>query len=177
MRDDVYLQLLAVFVPFSLISVGGGSAIFAGIQHQAVDVHGWVTAREFVEMFAISRAAPGPGSMLTTLVGWKVAGWSGAFVATLALYVPSSILCYAVARVWDRHRGKDWHSAAETGLAPVGAGLILAGVVAIFRIAGAGLMSWAVAAICAALLAWRPRLHPLWLLAAGGLSFVLLGPT
>ena len=106
MRDNPYLALMAVFVPFSLTSIGGGPSVFAGIQHQAVDVHHWVSAREFVDLFAISRAAPGPGSMLVTLIGWKVAGWWGALVATLALFVPSSLLCYGVARVWNRHRGQ-----------------------------------------------------------------------
>ena len=149
MRNDLTWALVAVFVPFSLTSIGGGPSVFAGIQHQAVDVHHWASAREFVDLFAISRAAPGPGSMLVTLIGWKVAGWWGALVATLALFVPSSLLCYGVARVWNRHRGKRWHTALEQGLAPVGAGLLLAGVVAIFRVSGAGLAAWTVgAAVC-----------------------------
>src|SRR5215213_3228847 len=126
MRSDLTWALAAVFVPFSLTSIGGAPSVFAGIQHQAVDVHHWVSAREFVDLFAISRAAPGPGSMLVTLIGWKVAGWWGALVATLALFIPSSLLCYGVARVWSRHRGKLWHTALEQGLAPVGAGLLLA---------------------------------------------------
>ena len=121
MRNGPTWALVAVFVPFSLTSIGGGPSVFAGIQHQAVDVHHWASAREFVDLFAISRAAPGPGSMLVTLIGWKVAGWWGALVATLALFVPSSLLCYGVARVWNRHRGKRWHTALEQGLAPVGA--------------------------------------------------------
>jgi len=114
--------------------------------------------------------------MLVTLIGWKVAGWWGALVATLALFVPSSLLCYAVARLWNRHRGKRWHTALEQGLAPVGAGLLLAGVIAIFRVSGAGLAAWAVALLSAAILGWHPRLHPLVLLAVGGLAFILLGP-
>ena len=176
MRGDPYLALMAVFVPFSLTSIGGGPSVFAGIQHQAVDVHHWVSAREFVDLFAISRAAPGPGSMLVTLIGWKVAGWWGALVATLALFVPSSLLSYGVARVWNRHQGQRWHTALEQGLGPVGAGLLLAGVVAIFRVSGAGLAAWAVALLSAAILGWHPRLHPLVLLAVGGLAFILLGP-
>ena len=113
MRDNPLLALLTVFVPFSLVSFGGGPSIFAGIQHQSVDVYHWVSAREFIDLFAISRGAPGPGTMLTTLIGWKVAGWWGALVATLGLFVPSSILCYGVARVWGRYRGRRWHTAVE----------------------------------------------------------------
>ncbi len=171
MRDNPIWALIAVFVPFSLVSIGGGPSIFAGIQHQSVEVYHWVSAREFVELFAIARAAPGPGSMLVTLLGWKVAGWTGAVVATLALFVPSSLLCYGVSRMWSHYRGRDWHTALENGLAPIGAGLILAGVFAIFRIAGSGILSWSVAGISALVLAWRPKLNPLLVLIGGAIAF------
>jgi chromate transporter len=174
MRDNPIWALIVVFVPFSLVSIGGGPSIFAGIQNQSVEVYHWVTAREFVELFAIARAAPGPGSMLVTLLGWKVAGWTGALVATLALFVPSSVLCYGVSKMWSHYRGRRWHTALETGLAPIGAGLILAGVFAIFRIAGAGVLSWVVAGGSAIVLTWRPKLNPLLVLAGGAIAFAVL---
>ena len=174
MRGDPYLTLMAVFVPFSLTSIGGGPSVFAGIQHQAVDVHHWVSAREFVDLFAISRAAPGPGLMLATLIGWKVSGWAGAIIASLAIFVPSSLLCYSVALVWQRYRGRRWHTALEQGLAPVGIGLVLAGAVAVLRVSGGGALSWILAVASAALLTWRPKLHPLLVFAVGGAIFVLL---
>src|ERR671920_2282190 len=98
MRESVFWSLIVVFVPFSLVSIGGGPSIFASIQYQSVEIHRWVSAREFIDLFAIARAAPGPGTMLVTLLGWKVAGWTGALVATLALFVPSSLLCYGATR-------------------------------------------------------------------------------
>lgn len=172
MRDDSLIGLIAVFVPFSLAAVGGTLSVFAGIQHEAVDVRHWLTGREFVEIFAVSRGAPGPGSMLVTLIGWKVAGWLGAIVATLALYLPSGLLMLGVAKIWGRYHGRSWHSAVQNGLAPVGVGLILAGIVAVFRVAGAGPLSWGVAIGSAIVLGWRPNIHPLLLLAAGGLIFI-----
>lgn len=173
MRDDnPLLNLTAVFVPFSLVSIGGGPSIFAGIQHETVDERHWLTAREFVNLFAIARAAPGPGSMLSTLVGWTLDGWAGAIVATLALFVPSSLLCYFVVRIWHKHREKAWRQALEDGLAPVGSGLILAGILAIFRIGGSGFLSYFVAAASAGILFWKPKAHPLLLFAAGAAIFV-----
>lgn len=172
MRDDLPLALLAVFVPFSLVSIGGGTSILAGVQHQAVGVHHWITTREFVELFAISRAAPGPGSMLATLIGWHIFGWTGALIATLALFVPSSLLCYGVALVWNRHRGKRWHTALENGLAPVGIGLVMAGVITVLRVGGGGLFSWIVALGSAGVLTWRPKIHPLLIFLIGGAVFV-----
>ena len=138
MREDstfsLYMSLLAVFVPFSLVAIGGGGSVFAPIQRESVDVQHWITGREFIELFAIARVSPGPGSMLATVIGWKVAGWGGALVATIAMFLPSSILCLGVAQVWNRYRGRDWHKALETGLAPIGTGLMFAGVVAILKI-------------------------------------------
>ena len=106
MRDDPLVGLALVLVPFSLLSFGGGPSIFAPLQHQTVETLQWLTAREFVDLFAIARAAPGPGSMLATLIGWHMAGWTGAFVATLALFGPSSVLAYVVAHVFDRYRDR-----------------------------------------------------------------------
>ncbi len=175
MREDsqlsAYLSLMAVFVPFSLVAIGGGPSIFAPIQREAVDVQHWMSAREFVELFAIARVAPGPGSMLATVIGWKVAGWAGAFIATAALFLPSSILCLGVSKVWNRYRGADWHTALETGLAPIGTGLMFAGVIAIFRLADAGPLSWGLAALVAGALTWRPKTHPFALLLIGALAF------
>src|SRR6185503_2089691 len=115
----------------------------------------WISGREFLEMFAIARVTPGPGSMLTTLIGWKVAGLLGALVATLALYIPCSVLCFAVARTWNRHRGTAWHTALANGLRPIGAGLMIAGGVAILRIEDSGWLGWAVACGVMGVLMWR----------------------
>jgi len=163
--------LVTVFAPLSLASVGGGTATLPAMQHQAVDVQHWLTAREFVDLFAVARLAPGPGSMLVTLIGWKVFGWSGALIATLAMFVPSSLLCYAVTRAWTQYKGKMWHTALEQGLAPIGTGLLAAGVLAMFQLMGMGWPALLVAAAVAAVMMWRPRFQPLIALLCAGALF------
>ena len=118
MPDEIrrLFALALVFAPLSLLSIGGGASLLAEIEHQSVAVHAWTTQREFADLFAISRAAPGPGTMLSTLIGWKVAGWAGALTATVALYLPSSLLVYSAARLWGRRRGSVWHTAIERGV-------------------------------------------------------------
>src|ERR1700758_5217571 len=107
MPDEIrrLLALALVFAPLSLLSIGGGASLLAEIEHQSVTVHAWTTQREFADLFAISRAAPGPGTMLSTLIGWKAAGIPGALTATIALYLPSSLLVFGAARLWSRWRG------------------------------------------------------------------------
>jgi chromate transporter len=174
MREDPLLALLVVFVPLSLLSIGGGPSILAGMEN-AVAAHRWMSERDFLDLFAIARAAPGPGVLLATLVGWKVAGIPGAIVASLALFLPSSLLYYAIARHWNAHRGKFWHSALERGLAPVAAALILAGSLVILRAGGRDYGLWAITAASTAILLWWPKLNPLWVLAAGGIAAILAG--
>src|SRR5215469_11354134 len=173
MPDDIrtLLTLTLVFVPLSLFSIGGGTALLAEIEHQSVTIHWWTTQREFADLFAISRAAPGPGTMLSALIGWKAAGLPGAVTATIALYLPSSLLVYSAARLWGRWRGSIWHTAVERGLAPVAAGLLLSGGIAVLRVSPGGPAVWTAAVIATVLLLRWPRLHPLALFATSGALF------
>jgi chromate transporter len=172
MRESDLIALASILAPLSLASIGGASSVYAPLQHQTVDVHHWITGHDFITLFAIARITPGPGTMLATLIGWKVAGLAGALTATLALFLPATVLCYLVARVWTRYRGKPWHAAIEQGLAPIGAGLLFSGVLAILRIGAGGPLSWATAAGVAGLLLWRPTFHPFALLTGGAVLFL-----
>ena len=178
MRDGggsgVLLAIALVVAPLSLVSFGGGNAVIADIAQQSIAVHHWTSEREFADLFALSRAAPGPGSMLAALIGWKVAGVAGAAVATATFYLPGALLVYGAARLWGRWRGFAWHGAVERGLAPVAAGLLLSAGVAVLRASPAGWPVWAAAAATtAALLRW-PKLHPVPLLLGGGALFGLI---
>jgi chromate transport protein ChrA len=67
------LQIAAMFSLLSLLAFGGGAAVLPDMQRQAVQLHHWITSREFLDMFALSRAVP-PGSMIVVLIGQKAAG-------------------------------------------------------------------------------------------------------
>ncbi|KKB65036.1 chromate transporter [Robbsia andropogonis] len=165
-------QLAAVFAPLSLATIGGGQAIIADIQRQVVDVHGWLTHAQFAVDFAISRMAPGPGSLLATLIGWQIAGFWGAVVATMALLAPTGLLVYGLTHVWARYRGALFLSALERGLRPVAAGMILAaGWVLLTTLDGGAAAK--VIALCATVMLLLSRINPLLLLLMG--AVLLLG--
>jgi len=168
------LALVALFAPLSLLAFGGGNSVIADIAHQSVAVRHWTSDREFADLFALSRAAPGPGSMLCALIGWKIAGLTGALVATVAFYLPASALLFIVAKIWGRWRGSVWHQAVERGMAPIAAGLLLSGGVAVLRVAPAGFAAWIAAAAATAVLLYWPKLHPVPLLVASGAAFALI---
>ncbi|WP_312526537.1 chromate transporter [Paracoccus sp. (in: a-proteobacteria)] len=134
METDDILTFVLICIPLSLLSFGGGQTIHAGLQQQTVEVQHWLTAREFTDLFAISKSAPGPGTLIAALIGWKIGGLAGAIAGSLAIFVPSSLLICAVGRLWQRHRQTPLVRAIEKGLVPVAVGLILAGAVSIVRL-------------------------------------------
>ena len=173
MRTDLLAALLLVFAPLSLTSIGGGQSVVSDIHRQVVTELGWMTEQQFLYAFALSRLSPGPGSLLVTLIGWDVAGWQGALAASVAIFLPSSLLVYGLARVWARYRGRPWQRSIERGLAPLAAGLILAASLTILQAAQGGVLAWAVASLtCTVLL--LTRLSPVLPLAAGAIIFLSL---
>ncbi|MEP9377006.1 chromate transporter [Aquabacter sp. CN5-332] len=165
--------IVLVFAPLSLVTVGGGQSVVADIQRQVVDVHHWMTQAQFVDAFAISRMAPGPGSLLATLIGWQVAGFWGAVLATIAMFGPTAFLIYGVAHVWSRYEGARWLKAMEAGLRPVAAGMILAAVYVLLQALEGGLAARLVAVGATAALLLT-KVNPLLLIAAGMGLFMAL---
>lgn len=171
----ILLQLMRVFAPLSFLTIGGGQSIIPEIHRQSVEIHGWLSNQEFLDLFALSRLTPGPKSLLVTLVGWKAAGWAGALAASIAIFLPSALLIYYLATIWKRYEGTRMIRAIEAGLLPIAAGMILAASGTILKAAQGGLWAWTTALACAAALLLS-RINPLWLLAGGGLLFAVIQP-
>jgi chromate transporter len=165
----ILLQVAAMFALLSLLAFGGGAAVLPDMQRQAVDVHHWLTSREFLDMFALSRAIP-PGSMIVVLVGQKAGGIAGGLVALLAMFGPSSLLAYTLARLWHRAGGAAWRETVEQALAPVSIGVTIASGIALARSTEHDLATYGVTAATTLLLVFT-RLHPL--VAMGGAAVLL----
>ena len=166
--NDVLAQLAIDFSLLSLFAFGGVITVLPEMHRSVVEVHDWMSGAEFAQLFALAQAAPGPNILVVSLIGWKVAGLAGAVVATGAVCAPSSLLTYAVSRVWQRFRGARWRKIVEDGLVPVTVGLMLAGGYLITLAADHSAPAFAVTAATAAIVL-TTRIHPLWLLAGGGL--------
>jgi|AraplaMF_Cvi_mMF_1032049.scaffolds.fasta_scaffold00071_40 chromate transporter len=171
MKDDNSLiGLCLTFAPLSLLAIGGGASILGELQHSVVDQSHWLTKQGFLDIFAISRVAPGPGTLIVTLIGWKVGGLAGAIAATIAIFAPSSALILLVAHAWHSSPNAIWQRALIYGLSPLAAALVLSSAFFLLRDAKGGWIAWLVALIVA-IAAQRLRLGPLALMGAGSLVF------
>ena len=164
----ILLDLGLYFAMLSLISVGGIPSVLPEMQRYIVDVRHWASAEDFIQMFAIGQAAPGPNVLIAGLIGWKVAGLAGAFVALGAICGPAAVVAFWVAGIWERMKNSPWRAIAQRAMGPMVVGLVLSGG---FVLATPGNTPdwrlWLIAAASAAAML-AGKVNPLWLLGAGG---------
>jgi chromate transporter len=170
--NDV-LVMTWTFLWLSLICVGGGLGVIPEMQHQVVTRHAWVSAREFVDGYTLAQLTPGPTMLVVAFVGYRAHGLLGAVLATVAMFLPTSILVVLVAGQWQRLRGHRWAASAERALLPIGIGLSTAGVYTLARSALHDLITLAVA-LAAGVLLYLGRVPAMLVVVLGGLAGWLL---
>jgi chromate transporter len=158
------LELAWRCAALSLLAIGGINAILPEMHRAVVELEHWMTSAEFAELFALAQLAPGPNAMVVALVGWKVAGSIGAFVATVAICGPSSLLCYVALHWWERLRHSPWRAMVARALAPVAIGLVLASGYTLARGADHDAVALALTLLATMALAFT-RINPVWVLA------------
>jgi chromate transporter len=82
-------NLITTFLGIGTLAFGGGFTTIPLIQHQVVDMHGWLSVKQFMDGIALGQITPGPVFITATFIGYKVAAILGALFATLAIFTPS----------------------------------------------------------------------------------------
>jgi len=171
---SVLLDMAGYFSLLSLISVGGLPGVLPELQRYVIEVKGWLSPEQFLQLYAIGQAAPGPNMLIVSLIGWKVAGLPGALVALASLCGPAGVLSYGVAGLWERFRDAPWRLAVQRAMVPLVVAFILAG--GYILATPDNVFDWRMWLIVAVAVAGTlaTKLNPLWLLAAGGVLGALL---
>ena len=162
------------FLWLSLICVGGGLGVVPEMERQVADRHQWGNPPEVLGCYTLSQLTPGPNMLVAVFVGYRAHGVLGALLACSAMFLPVSILTAAIARHWETLRERPWALACERALAPIGIGLMAAGV---YTLARSGVPGWATGglALLAAVVLYGRWLPPVALVLAAGLVGWLAG--
>lgn len=182
---SIYLVLAKLLSELSLTAFGGGNTILPTLEQVAVEKYHWLTSDQFVDCFSLSKAGPGPTTLIVELIGIKATGFLGnhfvfhtaligAIVSIVAIFVPSSIVLLVTACFWEKLRGAPWQIAIEKGLMPITCGLILAATETVTRTA---ISDWVTGtmAFAALLLLLYTKLNPVLIMViAGVLSYFIL---
>ncbi len=161
-------DLVVVFSQLGLAAVGGGNTVLPEMHRQVVQVHHWLTDSEFTSLFALAQASPGPNMLVSTLIGWRVAGLAGALTATLSMVGPPATLAFTVASAWQRFRDRPWRGHVQRGITPLVAGLVMSAAVLLSISTSTSPEAAILTLVCGGVLV-STRLNPLWLLASGAL--------
>jgi chromate transporter len=171
----VRLVELALFFGFlSVISVGGIPSVMGEMQRIVVDVNNWVAPEEFIQLYAVGQAAPGPNVLIASLIGWKVSGLGGALVALFAMCGPAAAISWWVSGAWERFKDTPQRAMIQRAMAPMVVGLVGAGGVVLATPGAPDWRLWLIAGLSAAGMLFLAKLNPLWLLAGGGVLGALL---
>ncbi|MDR2671504.1 MAG: chromate transporter [Oscillospiraceae bacterium] len=167
-------ELFLLCLRVGLFTFGGGLAIVPLIQQNLVGA-GFMTARESVDMIAISQMTPGPFAInAATFAGTKLAGIPGALIATLGMVLPSVLIALLVAKFFFSAYKSQGVQSTLSGIRPVvlaliaGAGLTVARETFFLTGGSVDLPAILLAALVFALLRCT-KAGPVWLLTACGL--------
>ena len=95
-------QLALLLARIDLMAFGGGFASVPLLFHEIVETHAWLDAPTFLDGIALGQLTPGPIVITATFVGYLLHGLTGAFIATVAMFLPSLLLLIGTAPYFTR---------------------------------------------------------------------------
>jgi len=126
------ISLAACFGLLSLLAVGGGTAVIPEMQTLLAHQFG-IDHLRFVHIYSIGQIAPGPNMLMVLIIGFQIAGLVGAGVVLLSFFLPSSILCFYVGRIWDHYGESPWRRTIQNALEPISIGLMASGTYSVAK--------------------------------------------
>ena len=99
---NLLLELFYIFAKIGLFTFGGGYAMISIIEEACVERKKWITHEEMMNMTVIAESTPGPIAInCATYVGYKLAGFVGATVATFGMVLPSFVVIFVISKFLD----------------------------------------------------------------------------
>jgi chromate transporter len=121
-------RLFLSFLKVGSVVFGSGYVLLAFLQNEFVERLHWLTDKQLIDAVAVGQFTPGPLFTTATFIGYVVAGWIGAVVATVGIFLPGFALVAVSGPLVPRLRRSPVASAGLDGV--VAGSLALMAVVA-----------------------------------------------
>ncbi len=159
--------LFLTFLKIRSVLYGSGYVLLAFLRNDFVVRLGWLTEAQLIDAVAVGQFTPGPVFTTATFIGYVLAGWPGAVLATVGIFLPSFAFVALSHPLIPKIRGRAVTAALLDGVNVAALGLMLAvawelGRAAIVDALTAGL------GVAAAVLLVRYRVNSAWLVLGGG---------
>lgn len=162
------MTLFLLFLKIGSVLYGSGYVLLAFLRNDFVVQYGWLTDQQLLDAVAVGQFTPGPVFTTATFVGYVVAGFPGAALATLGIFIPAFLFVALLHRLVPHLRRARWSAALLDGVNVAALGLMAGVTWQLGRDAIVDVPT-ALLALIAAVLLIRFRVNSAWLVLGGGL--------
>lgn len=155
------------------LTFGSGYAMLPFIQDAMVNQYHFVTDKEFGVALALSLLTPGPVTVISAFIGYKVAGVFGAALAMANMYLPSFAVVNIISDLYNRAGKVDKVKMVISGIVAAFFGTLWA---VIFKLTGSSLVDLPTCGIALAAFGVQrfTKIDTLWIIIAGALLSLLI---
>jgi chromate transporter len=165
--------LFLVFLKLGVVVFGSGYVLVAFLKDDLVDRLHWVTQAQLLDAITAGQVTPGPVFATATFLGYLLRGWTGAAVATLAIFLPSFFMAGLVGALAGRIRRSKLAAAFLDGVNAAAVALMAAVALSLGRATMIDGWTLALGLVSAALLL-RYKVNATWLILGGAALGILL---
>jgi chromate transporter len=161
------------FLKIGALLFGSGYVLLAVLRADLVAKLHWLSDAQLLDAIAVSQATPGPFFTVATFIGYLLAGWRGAALATLGMFLPAFVYVGATAGFLPKLRKSPVASAFLDG---VNAAAVALMAFVGWQFARAALVNVpaVVLAIASVVLVFRYKTNSAWLVLGGAIAGILL---
>jgi chromate transporter len=164
--------LFWLFLKIGSTIYGSGYVLLAFLRGEFV-TRGWITQTQLLDAISIGQVTPGPVFSSATFVGYLIAGYPGAILATIAIFGPAFVFVAITGPLVSRLRNHPISSLILNGLNAAALGLMLAVTLELTRAALIDVWTLALALASAVALV-RFKVNSTWLVLAGAIIGLIL---
>ncbi len=156
---SVLTQIGLFFAEAGAFVFGSGLAIVPFLYGGVVSEHHWLTERQFIDAVAVAMITPGPVVITVGFIGYLVAGFPGAAVASAATFLPCYLFTIIPAPYFRKHGKRPAIVAFVDGVTAAAIGTITGAVVVLGKRSIIDLPTIAIALVTVVLL-WKAKKLP-----------------
>jgi chromate transporter len=161
------------FLKIGALLFGSGYVLLAVLRADLVARLHWLSDAQLLDAIAVSQATPGPFFTVATFIGYLLAGWKGAALATLGMFLPAFVYVGVTAGFLPKLRKSPVASAFLDGVNDAAVAL-MAFVGWQFARATFVNVPAVILAIASAVLVFRYKTNSAWLVFGGAAAGIFL---
>jgi chromate transporter len=171
----VLAEILLFFTKAGAFVFGSGLAIVPFLHRGVVQQFGWLSEHQFLDAVAVAMITPGPVVITVAFIGFLVAGFAGAVMASIGIFLPVYLFTIVPAPWFKRHRDNPQLKAFVDGATAAATGAITGAVIVLGARAITDIPTAIIALVSLAVL-WRFKIGEPIIVTISGLIGLILWP-